>query len=39
MYVDLYDSNNKLLDDKSRQVNYQFDKKDITEVLVKSKQL
>lgn len=38
MYVDLYDANNKLLVDKSRQVEYWFDKKDIIEVLVKSKQ-
>ena len=39
MYVDLYDPNNKLLDDKSRQIKYWFNKKDIAEVLVKSKQL
>jgi hypothetical protein len=39
MYLDFYDSNNRLFDDKSRQVKYWFDKKDIIEVLVKSKQL
>jgi hypothetical protein len=39
MYVDFYGSDNKLLDDKSQQIEYWFDKKDITEVLVKSKQL
>lgn len=39
MYVDFYDSNQKILADKSRQIEYWFDKKDITEVLVKSKQL
>ncbi len=38
MYVDFYDSDNKILKDKSRQIQYWFDKKDITEVLVKSKQ-
>jgi hypothetical protein len=38
MYVDFYDTDNKLLQDKSRQIEYWFDKKDITEVLVKSKQ-
>lgn len=39
MYVDFYDSDNKLLDDESRQIKYWFDIKDIAEVLVKSKQL
>ena len=39
MYVNFYDTSNKLLVDKSRQSKHQFDKKDITEVLVKSKQL
>ena len=38
MYLDFYDSNNGLLVDKSRDIKYWFDKKDITEVLVKSKQ-
>jgi len=39
MYVDFYDTNHNLIADKSRQVRYWFDKKDIAEVLVKSKQL
>lgn len=39
MYVDFYDVNGKLLSGRSRQMQYQFDKKDIVEVLVKSKQL
>lgn len=39
MYVDFYDTNNKLLVDKSQQVSYWFDKKDVIEVLVKSKQI
>ncbi len=39
MYVDFYDENNTLLSDKARQIKYQFDKKNIVEVLVKSKQL
>jgi hypothetical protein len=39
MYVDFYDSNNRLVDGKSRQVKYYFDKKDIAEVLVESRQL
>jgi hypothetical protein len=39
MYIDFYDSNDKLLADKSRQIKYWFDKKNISEVLVKSKQL
>jgi len=38
MYVDYYDRNNNLLIDKARQIEYWFDKKDIIEVLVKSKQ-
>ena len=38
MYLDFYDSNNGFLVDKSRDIKYWFDKKDITEVLVKSKQ-
>ena len=38
MYIDFYDTDNKLLVDKSQQIEYWFDKKDITEVLVKSKQ-
>jgi hypothetical protein len=38
MYVNYYDTNNKLLDNKSRQIEYWFDKKDIVEVLVKSEQ-
>jgi len=38
MYVEYYDINNNLLIDKSRQIEYWFDKKDIIEVLVKSKQ-
>ena len=39
MYVNFYDTSNNLLVNKSRQNKYQFDKKDITEVLVRSKQL
>lgn len=39
MYIDYYDINNNLLDDKSKQVECWFNKKDIIEVLVKSKQL
>lgn len=39
MYVDFYNADNKLLSDKSMQIKYRFDRKDITEVLVKSKQL
>ena len=38
MYVEYYDHKNNLLVDKARQIEYWFDKKDITEVLVKSKQ-
>jgi hypothetical protein len=38
MYVEYCDTNNNLLIDKSRQIEYWFDKKDIIEVLVKSKQ-
>ena len=38
MYVDYYGYNNNLLTDKARQIKYWFDKKDITEILVKSKQ-
>lgn len=38
MFVNYYDANNKFLIDKSRQVDYWFDKKNIIEVLVKSKQ-
>lgn len=38
MFVDFYDSHKKILADKSGQIDYGFDKKDITEVLVKSKQ-
>lgn len=38
MYVEYYDHNNNLLIDKTRQIEYWFDKKDIIEVLVKSKQ-
>ena len=38
MYVNFYDSDNKILKDKSRQIQYWFDKKNMTEVLVKSKQ-
>lgn len=37
MYVDNYDSDKRLLPEKSRQIEYWFDKKDITEILVKSK--
>jgi hypothetical protein len=39
MYIDFYDANDKLLTGKSRQVKYWLDKKNISEVLVKSKQL
>jgi hypothetical protein len=39
MYVDFYDAGNKVSGDNSRQIKYQFNKKDIAEVLVKSKQL
>ena len=39
MYVDFYNENNGLVNDTSRQIKYQFNKKDIVEVLVKSKQL
>jgi hypothetical protein len=38
MYIDFWDNDNKMLVDKSRQLEYWFEKKDITEVLVKSKQ-
>ncbi|MBX7153546.1 MAG: hypothetical protein U0Y96_14530 [Candidatus Kapaibacterium sp.] len=38
IYVDFYGTDNKLLADKSRQIEYSFDKKEITEVLVKSTQ-
>ena len=38
MYVEYYDHNNHLLIDKGTQIVYWFDKKDIIEVLVKSKQ-
>jgi hypothetical protein len=38
MYVEYYDNNNNLLVEKARQIEYWFDKKDIIEVLVKSKQ-
>jgi hypothetical protein len=37
MYIDFWDSDNKMHVDKSRQLEYWFEKKDITEVLVKSK--
>ena len=39
MYVDFYDTDHNFIADKSRQVRYWFDKKDVAEVLVKSKQL
>ena len=39
MFVDFYNTDNKLLDGKSRQIIYWFDKNNIIEVLVKSKQL
>jgi len=39
MYIDFYDPSLKLLTGKSKQVPYWFNKKDIIEVLVKSKQL
>lgn len=39
MYVDFYNSDNQLLADKSRQMEYWFDKKDIIEVLVKSRKM
>lgn len=38
MYLDFYNIDNKILVDKSRQIKYWFDKKDIIEILVKSKQ-
>jgi len=38
MYVEYYDHNNNMIVDKARQIEYWFDKKDIIEVLVKSKQ-
>ncbi len=38
IYVEYYDDNNNLLVEKAQQVEYWFDKKDIIEVLVKSKQ-
>ena|SRR5688572_11096116 len=37
IYVDYYDSHNRLLNNKSEQIKYWFNKKDITDVLVKSK--
>lgn len=37
IYIDFYNAENKLLMDKSRQIQYWFDKKDIIEVLLKSK--
>jgi hypothetical protein len=39
MYVDFFDGNNNLLNNESRRLQYQFDKRIIVEVLVKSKQL
>ena len=39
MFVKLYDVNNNLLTATPREIKYQFSKKDIVEVLVKSKQL
>jgi hypothetical protein len=36
MYVEYYDNKNNILMDKSIQIDYWFDKKDIIEVLVKS---
>jgi hypothetical protein len=36
MYVDIYNATNDLQADKSRKIKYQFDKKDIINVLVKS---
>ena len=38
IYLDFYGDDNKILADKSRQIDYLFDKKNIVEVLVKSKQ-
>jgi hypothetical protein len=38
MYVEYYDPNNNLLIANAQQIEYWFDKKDIIEVLVKSKQ-
>lgn len=38
MYVEYYDTNNNLLINRTRQIEYWFNKKDIIEVLVKSKQ-
>lgn len=37
MYLDYYDTKNKLLNDKSKQIAYWFDKKDIKEVLIMQK--
>jgi hypothetical protein len=39
MYVDFYDVQNKPLNSKPKEIKYQFDKKDIVEVLVKAKHL
>lgn len=39
MFVDFYNADSKLIDGKSQQIQYWFDKKDVIEVLVKSKQL
>lgn len=39
MFVEIYNTDNKLLYGKPRQIQYSFDKKDIIEILVKSKQL
>jgi hypothetical protein len=38
LFLEFYDHKNKLLPGKSRQIEYWFDKKDIFEVLVRSKQ-
>lgn len=38
MFLDYYDTDNKILANKSEQIEYWFDKKDIIEVLVKSEQ-
>lgn len=39
MYFDLYDSSNKVVNNRSRQIKYVFNKKDIIEVLAKSEPL
>jgi hypothetical protein len=39
MDVEFYDANNKRLRDRFKRLKYEFDKKDIVEVLVKSRQL